>query len=65
MVFGTWRSTGERREVCNLSMKCTSYPFNGIKILCHTHEFHDFVTFLFLELRLEFEDFIDGKCRLF
>ena len=63
MVFGTWHSTGERRgEVCNLSMKCTSYPFNGIKILCYTH---DFVTFLFLELRLEFEDFIDGKYRLF
>ena len=24
-----------------------------------------FVTFLFLELGLEFEDFIDGKCTLF
>lgn len=32
----------EEGEVCNLSMKCTSYPFNGIRILCHTHEFHNF-----------------------
>lgn len=31
--------------MCNLSMKCTSYPFNGTEILRHTHEFYDFCNF--------------------
>ena len=31
--------------MCNLSMKCISYPFNSIKILCHTHELQDFCNF--------------------
>lgn len=51
--------------MCGLSMKCTSYPFNGTKFCVIHKSSMIFVTFLSLELRLEFEDFIDGKCTLF